>query len=93
VALGPPGAENGTGITSVAVDASRAVVAGVFDGRPRMWSAPLRHGVPGAWSQLDAPPSAPAPVRKVEVSISPLGLIAALIGSTSSTVWTSAAIG
>ena len=82
----------GTAVTSVAVNADRIVVAGVSGGRPVMWTATVHRGVPTGFKRLTTPPSAPPSVQTVSLSIGPAGMIAALIGKTTSQVWTSSLV-
>ena len=87
VLLGAVSGGGQTAVTSVAVDGSRAVIAGVVGGRARLWTAPLHRGVPGAWAELQAPRSALGSLQRVEVSISPAGAVVALIAKSSTEIW------
>lgn len=75
-------------VTSVAADSSRAVVAAVSGDHVEMWTAPLHDGIPGEWSAMDPPPSSPASLQKITVSISSTMIAADLVGKAGTQVWT-----
>lgn len=88
VLLADPSDAGQTTVTGLAVDDSRAVMAAIVRGRARLWIAPLHQGVPGAWTELQAPPSALGSLQRVDVSISPAGAVVALVARSSTEIWT-----
>ena len=81
-----PAQSSPVAVTAMAADDSKVIVAGVSDGQPVLWAAPLRDGRVGAWRRLDPP--AGSGLDRVVVSVGRTGTIVSLVTNRASSVWT-----